>query len=361
MSSQIPPNPNVPVFNNDYWINDPNTLTEAEADLLYLKFPVSQPQEETISGNIVVQGLATFNDVATFNNDATITGTLTADGLSNFNNDATFANNVIIGDATANNITTDGVNITQFNANNPLNISSNYGIQIDTTGEILIGDATGGGNGTNITLDDSSSLININNFGITKIGDVFGGANGTLLSVDENNGIINLESPAGSVNIVSPSVINLSADTGGNINIYTTTGAVKIGNITGSGNLLTINATKATLKTTNGFQLLDSSIQYPSAFFNSNQTLSATSSYANSFNGTTLTATLPVVSSTNVGTQFLITNTNAGSMTVNSSSSQSIYSTGTATATSRTLTTGNSQIFTAIRTTNSSTFGWSMV
>jgi hypothetical protein len=360
MSSQLPPNPNVPVFNNDYWINDPNTLTEAEADLLYLKFPVSQPQEETISGNIVVQGLATFNDVATFNNDATITGLLTADGLSQFNNDATFANNVIIGDATANNITSDGVNITQYNGNNPLNISSNYGIQIDTTGEILIGDATGGGNVTNITIDDSQSLININNFGITKIGDVFGGANGTLITIDENNGIINLESPVGSVNLVSPNTINLNADSAGNINIYTG-GAVKIGNITGSGNLLTINATKATLKTTNGFQLLDSNIQYPSSFFTSNQNVSATSSYALTFNGTTLTATLPVVSSTNVGTQFLITNTNAGSMTVASSSSQLIYFTGSAAATSRTLTTGSSHILTAIRTTTNATFGWSMV
>jgi len=58
---------------------------------------------------------------------------------------------------------------------------------------------------------------------------------------------------------------------------------------------------------------------------------------------------------------FHITNTNVTSLTVNSSSSQLIYSSIGPTSSSKTLTTGNSQIFTAIKTTGINTYGWSMI
>jgi hypothetical protein len=63
MSVNIPPNPNVATFNNLYWINfdiGSDGLTEAEADLLYLKFPVAQGTEDLQA--ITINGLTTAND-----------------------------------------------------------------------------------------------------------------------------------------------------------------------------------------------------------------------------------------------------------------------------------------------------------
>jgi hypothetical protein len=112
----------------------------------------------------------------------------------------------------------------------------------------------------------------------------------------------------------------------------------------------------------NTLSLSNNNIKYPTSYQTASASISNTSNSVQTFNGSTLTATLPVVSSTNVGTQFLITNTNAGNLTVASSSSQLIYySVGTAAATTRILNTGHSHIFTAIQTTGATTYGWSMV
>lgn len=62
MSSTIPPNPNLDVFNNAYWTTDETAVTVAYANKNYLKFPVSQSAKETISGEIDVNGLATFKN-----------------------------------------------------------------------------------------------------------------------------------------------------------------------------------------------------------------------------------------------------------------------------------------------------------
>ena len=104
--------------------------------------------------------------------------------------------------------------------------------------------------------------------------------------------------------------------------------------------------------------------KYASTYNDASQILLSTSSYSQTFNINTapFTATLPVVNGNNVGIQFLITNTNASPLTVGSSSSQDIYSsTGVPSNPTRNLAVGHSHIFTAIFTTGSGTFGWSMV
>jgi hypothetical protein len=91
--------------------------------------------------------------------------------------------------------------------------------------------------------------------------------------------------------------------------------------------------------------------------------LNSTSSYSQTFNisSGSFTAILPLVDASNVGVQFLITNTNATALVV-SSVSQLIYSTiGAASSTTRSLPEGHSHIFTAIKTTGATTYGWSMV
>ena len=109
----------------------------------------------------------------------------------------------------------------------------------------------------------------------------------------------------------------------------------------------------------NGLQFTDSTVKYASSYITNSTPLDTTSTYAQTFDGTTLIATLPVVDGDNVGTQYLITNTNASTLTVNSSG-QNIYSVGS-TATTRSLLAGDSRIFTAIITTSVPTYGWSMV
>jgi hypothetical protein len=63
MSVNPPPNPNVATFNNLYWLTfdaGADGLTEAEADLLYLKFPVAQGTEDLQA--IAINGVTTAYD-----------------------------------------------------------------------------------------------------------------------------------------------------------------------------------------------------------------------------------------------------------------------------------------------------------
>ena len=112
-----------------------------------------------------------------------------------------------------------------------------------------------------------------------------------------------------------------------------------------------------------GVQINANNIKYPTSYNTTSQNITTSSNAVQTFNGSSLTATLPNASATNVGIQFTITNTNASNLTVTTvGGTQSIYSsTGAASATSRTLNVGHSQIFTAIQTTSASTFGWSMI
>jgi hypothetical protein len=66
MSDNTPPNPNVNTFNNLYWITGDSALTQNQADLRYLKFPIAQGTE-----NLKAIGV---DGVATFNNDVLQTG-----------------------------------------------------------------------------------------------------------------------------------------------------------------------------------------------------------------------------------------------------------------------------------------------
>jgi hypothetical protein len=102
--------------------------------------------------------------------------------------------------------------------------------------------------------------------------------------------------------------------------------------------------------------------QFACNYSTSGGTLTINSPYSQTINGTGQTITLPIVTSGNVGIQFLITNTNGNALLVAASGGQTIYSsTGTASLTPRSLATGHSHIFTAIYTISVSTFGWSMV
>jgi hypothetical protein len=203
------------------------------------------------------------------------------------------------------------------NANIALNIAGACRADIDIrAGEFNVGDLNSAGNNTKIVINDTNPSIALqttgaievdSGAGLSTIGDVNGSVNGTTISVYDPTQVITL--------------------TGGN-----------------------------------GVYLQSSTIRYAVNLRSSSTTLAINDTYSQTFNGSSLTATLPLVDGTNVGFQFLITNTNASSLSVNSTGGQLIYSTtGTASATTRTLPVGHSHIFTAIYTTSGSTFGWSMV
>jgi hypothetical protein len=75
MSVNQPPSPNVDTFNNLYWIGGDTALTQAEADLRYLKFPVAQGTENMQTTNV--------NGVLTCNNDVIVNNkNLDIDGIN---------------------------------------------------------------------------------------------------------------------------------------------------------------------------------------------------------------------------------------------------------------------------------------
>jgi hypothetical protein len=112
-----------------------------------------------------------------------------------------------------------------------------------------------------------------------------------------------------------------------------------------------------------GVRINFQNIRYPATYNTASSTLGASSNAVQTYNGASLTATLPNAVSTNVGVQYTITNTNASNLTITTTGGTQLIwsSTAPASATSRTLAQGNSRIFTAILTTGASTFGWSMV
>lgn len=81
MSVNPPPFPNVDRFNNLYWItSDTGGLTQAQADLLYLKFPNAQGTENLVATNI--NGALTSVGTASFTNVAPPTSTATQPAFS---------------------------------------------------------------------------------------------------------------------------------------------------------------------------------------------------------------------------------------------------------------------------------------
>lgn len=303
MASYPPPTENLPIF-DDIVFRDlgDEPLTFNDAKKYFLQFPNAQGTENLQAINV--------NDVATFYDDIGAKGSLNRFGDYDLVANQTY-------------------------------------LTINDTTQTITGNA--------------DTEINLTTTGLVKIGDYTGAT--TYMFMDIANQNIDLYSATGGVALTSPSVISINALPNGEITLFTA-GDIRIGNIGGAGNQneLKINATKMTAKTTNGFQLIDSSIQYPSSYRTTSTTLATTFQYAQTFNGSSITATLPLVDSNNVGTQYLITNTNATALTVASSGSQTIYSTiSPATATSRSLNTGHSHIFTAIRTTATNVYGWSMV
>jgi hypothetical protein len=133
-----------------------------------------------------------------------------------------------------------------------------------------------------------------------------------------------------------------------------------------SNNIFRYNLSGIQMGTTGaGVNINLNNIKYPTSYNTAQITLSTNSSSVQTFNISVAPfgCILPNASATNVGTQFIITNTNANNLGVTTTGgTQLIYSsTGAPSSVSRSLAQGHSHIFTAIQTTGASTYGWSMV
>jgi len=251
-------------------------------------------------------------------------------------------------------LTIDKSNITHSNATTPLTITStgvNKNINIDTVGVVNIGDFSGA-TIANIALNTAGASrcdIDTRNDGVFSAGDIGALGGNTKILLNDNLSTILVSAPNGFIDV----------DSGG--------GSTTLGDVQGTTNGTTLTVSdgsqEITLTAGNGVKLTSSTIKYPCDFNNGNVPLAVYNSYAQTFNGGVgTTATLPQVNSANVGLQFLITNTSASALSVATSGGQLIYSsTGSASSATRSLATGHSQIFTAIKTLNGLTYGWSMV
>ena len=285
-----------------------------------------------------------------------------------------------------NTLTIDKTSITHTNATLPLSISSNGDIDLTSTsispnGKISV-NATNGIviNQQGLTPPDTTiTTLNGNSIEIFEDKNTTTGIVNTV-QIDTTNLYIdntNNTAQTDSYSRVSPNEVELYDHTNSGTNASITKISSTSFDYNPSGtkplfyqftyevsNIFRYDTTGIQMGTSGtGVKLNANNIQYPATFNNTSANISTTSSAVQTFNGALLTATLFNASATNVGTQFTITNTAITNLTVTTTGgTQLIYSsTGAASATSRTLATGHSHIFTAILTTGASTYGWSMV
>jgi hypothetical protein len=217
------------------------------------------------------------------------------------------------------------------------------------TAESYWGDFSVGSN-ANIALNIGGANrcdIDVRSDGVFSAGDIFGLGANTKIVLNDNTSSIALQ-------------------TVGAIEVDSGSGLTTIGDVNGStnGTNLYVDDVSERIQLTagTGVKIQSGTIIVPCNLRTGNVTLDDRDTYSQTFNGTNLVATLPIVDGNNVGTQYLITNTNATALSVATQSGQLIYSsTGTAVNPTKSLSVGHSQIFTAIYTTSGSTFGWSMV
>ena len=265
-----------------------------------------------------------------------------------------------------------GGNLVLASAGDGVSISSGGGDNVTITGGGGgLNCSTTSGGAIGLTSDGNMGLTSVDNMTVTGGGDLTISTTnvGAIAQFSTNNISITLDEASQSIVMTAGSGISLTA--GGSLNIGTTTDAsFDVGGdfIVENGGVehLRVSSSNVTITDAplafNGQNITGvNNVLYQHSYSTTGVTLNSNSPAIQTFNGTGLTATLPLVSVTNVGRQFIITNVAVVGLTVASSGSQLIYyNVGSSSSTSRTLGPGHSQILTAIRS-GVSTYGWSMV
>ena len=197
-------------------------------------------------------------------------------------------------------------------------------------------------NGLTISSTGVQNQITIETAGYLNLGDVSSAGNDTTIVIDDVNKSITLS-------VIDGSII---ADCGAS-------GVVYLGDTIGGG-IVTIAPSQVITSQPLGIQLTKNTIKYPTNVRSTNYNFTDFTDAIQTFT-TAVTVTLFIIDDERNGKQFIITNASAGNLVVNSSSSQLIYTTGFAPATTRTLASGATRQFTSIRSTGGSVYGWSMI
>lgn len=166
-------------------------------------------------------------------------------------------------------------------------------------------------------------------------GDPFGSSNGVSVAIYQSSRNITLDSNSGTTNL-------------GDINSIGNSTKLIIDDIT----------SKIQLNANSPIYVPNSGIQMSSQYNTTSQVFTTDSKYIQTFDGASLTATLPSINSTNVGIQFLITNIDATTLVVSSDGVQTIYLSGSS-ATSQIIPTNYSYLLTSIQN-GAATYGWTM-
>jgi len=156
MSVTSPPDPNVNIFNNEYWNTDDEAVTIGYANKHYLKFPIAQGKETLQAVDV--------NGVANFNNQLRANTTLDVSGNATFN--STITQNGV------NRIfQTDGTGITNPNVLRLTNIIGDLNISRGSTsgGALRCFDVTTQGQGgSSVQLFQSGIQATINSLAINS-------------------------------------------------------------------------------------------------------------------------------------------------------------------------------------------------
>ena len=172
MANYEPPTENLPIFDPTVFATEDVGLTKSEGDKRYLRFPNAQGEENLQAIN--VNGVATFNAAANFNQPITMTSATSADRTIqttnlNINNETNTAVGIISGSASSifydNNVNSGTHNFYASNSSgiqsNPLNISSS---SISANRPLVLT----GGSSADRTL--TTTNINVNNETNTAFG-----------------------------------------------------------------------------------------------------------------------------------------------------------------------------------------------
>jgi hypothetical protein len=242
MSVISPPEPNLDTFNNTYWTTDDIPLTQAEANKLYLKYPIAQGTQTLQAVNI--NGTTTINNQNLVITDGTNTNTISKSGYTTRNSVQNITHYLNFSDSS-----TTGVGNIQKTAGITCNPSTNNITATTMNATTFTGSLSG--NATSAT--SATTATNANNILITSDNTAatyyipFAKTSGTgnkplffddtttQLTYNPANSILGINSASISQSSTTGHLTISNASTvasGGNVDITASTSASALGNIT---------------------------------------------------------------------------------------------------------------------------------
>jgi hypothetical protein len=209
MSVISPPEPNLDTFNNTYWTTDDIPLTQAEANKLYLKYPIAQGTQTLQAVNI--NGITTINETTTITNsknllltDGTTTNTISHSGYTTRNSVQNLTHYLNFSDSSSTGIgniqKTAGISCNPFTNNitaTSFTGNASNAIAVSTTNTnasspllYLVGTQPGAGDNKTLYGDYGTTPLTYNAFASTLTAVNFDGNATTATTATNANGVL---------------------------------------------------------------------------------------------------------------------------------------------------------------------------